>query len=171
MDSIRPDVLQFYRSHDVPVIDRSEDQDSTDTEKCIEYIRAHHASDSARLCIAGNGHKEGRGTGVQCRLGALGGRLDHTLANLHTLYMYADMEIVMIGEGNCARLLHEGKTRIMAGALLSSSTMHFSFGEGGSRSGRTQVCPGTSQWTCHCHSNRSAMASQYGSLPSAQIVM
>ena len=162
MDSIRPDVLQFYRSHNVPVIDRSEDQDSTDTQKCIEYLRAHHTSDdTAMLCIAGNGHEERCDAGVQCRLGALGGRLDHTLANLHTLHMYADMEIVMIGEGNCARLLHEGKTRILARTLLPSSTTHLSFGKGGSRGGRTQVCPGTSQWTCHCHSHRTAMASRY----------
>ncbi|KAF2618808.1 hypothetical protein F2Q68_00038184 [Brassica cretica] len=39
MDSIRPDVLHFYLSLGTKVIDESHDQDTTDLDKCILFIR------------------------------------------------------------------------------------------------------------------------------------
>lgn len=50
-------------------------------------------------------------------LGALGGRLDHTLANLNTLYCYPHLNITLWGEGNLVRLLRAGKSEIKPSRL------------------------------------------------------
>lgn len=47
-----------------------------------------------------------------CPAGALGGRLDHTLSNLSTLYMHRDMNLVLLGDGNLARLVPAGRALI-----------------------------------------------------------
>ena len=44
--------------------------------------------------------------------GAIGGRLDHTLSNLNALYMYPQLRLVLVGEGNIVRLLNPGTTEI-----------------------------------------------------------
>jgi len=44
--------------------------------------------------------------------GALGGRLDHTLANLNTLYMFPHLNITLAGDGNLVRLLRAGRTEV-----------------------------------------------------------
>lgn len=44
--------------------------------------------------------------------GALGGRLDHTLAALNTLYCFPHLDIVLWGERNLVRLLPRGKSVI-----------------------------------------------------------
>jgi hypothetical protein len=49
--------------------------------------------------------------------GALGGRLDHTLANLNTLYCYPHLNITLWGEGNLVRLLRAGKSVIQPSRL------------------------------------------------------
>lgn len=45
-------------------------------------------------------------------VGALGGRLDHTLGNLNSLYQNPAEDIVLLGEGNIVRLLREGTTHV-----------------------------------------------------------
>lgn len=45
-------------------------------------------------------------------LGALGGRLDHTLSNLNTLYCYRHLNMALWGDGNLVRLLRAGTARI-----------------------------------------------------------
>jgi thiamine pyrophosphokinase len=44
--------------------------------------------------------------------GALGGRLDHSLANLNALYKYQDLPLVLVGDGNIVRLLPIGDSLI-----------------------------------------------------------
>ena len=44
--------------------------------------------------------------------GALGGRLDHTLGNLNSLYSHPDQKIVLLGEGNVVHLLQPGTTHV-----------------------------------------------------------
>lgn len=41
--------------------------------------------------------------------GALGGRLDHTLANLNTLHMHRHLDLALVGEGNLVRLVRAGR--------------------------------------------------------------
>jgi thiamine pyrophosphokinase len=42
-------------------------------------------------------------------LGALGGRLDHTLANLSMLHAFPELDILLVGRHSTARLLRPGK--------------------------------------------------------------
>eukprot|EP00891_Asterochloris_glomerata_P004684 jgi/Astpho2/4684/fgenesh1_pm.00067_%23_55_t len=83
LDSIRPKIRQFYEGLGVHIIDNSDDQDTTDLQKCLAWVREQQ--------------------------GALGGRLDHTLSSLSTLHKHRDMNIVLWGEGNMAQLLPMGK--------------------------------------------------------------
>lgn len=110
LDSIREDVLEFYRSLNVPIRDLSADQDSTDAQKCIAYLREMHPDPATIVLLGASHHLEKCMKGG--RSGSLGGRLDHTLSNLHTLHLNPDLNILMIGEGNCVRLLKRGKTKI-----------------------------------------------------------
>lgn len=98
LDSIRPDVRHFYESQGVEIRDLSSDQDSTDTEKCIHYLKEKTIDINQKQTVL--------------VVGALGGRLDHTLANLNTLHRVPELDLVMIGEGNGARLIKEGKSKI-----------------------------------------------------------
>ena len=66
LDSARPEVLAHYRSKGTEIIDLSHDQDSTDFEKAISYVKKH----SPQTIIG---------------YGAFGGRIDHTLAAIHIL--------------------------------------------------------------------------------------
>ncbi len=45
--------------------------------------------------------------------GALGGRLDHTLANLNVLYMYPHLDMTLAGDGNLVRLLPRGRNALV----------------------------------------------------------
>lgn len=42
----------------------------------------------------------------------MGGRLDHVLSHLSVLYANADLPLVLLGDGNAARLLHRGTTEV-----------------------------------------------------------
>lgn len=44
-----------------------------------------------------------------CRAGALGGRLDHSLSSLSTLHAHRDLSLVLLGDGNLARLAPAGR--------------------------------------------------------------
>ncbi|KAI7840907.1 hypothetical protein COHA_005435 [Chlorella ohadii] len=101
LDSIRPEVLDFYRQRGVLVEDLSDDQDTTDLQKSIAYVVAHaarHELAVERLTVVA--------------LGALGGRLDHTLVSLSTLHSYRDLNLILMGEGNLARLVPAGRSLI-----------------------------------------------------------
>eukprot|EP00798_Chlamydomonas_sp_ICE-L_P013434 gene13434-19290_t len=102
LDSVRQDVRDFYTSQGVEVIDQSHDQDSTDLVKCIQYLETHHLPNL--------------GASIRHHIivvGALGGRLDHTLSNLNALYQHSHLNITMWGEGNLVRLVRgPGRTVI-----------------------------------------------------------
>jgi thiamine pyrophosphokinase len=53
-----------------------------------------------------------QGTPCPMLAGALGGRLDHTLANLNALYSFPHLDVVLWGEGNLVRLLPAGVSHI-----------------------------------------------------------
>jgi len=96
LDSVGRDILNRCVEEGIKILDLSYDQDTTDLQKCLTFIREEHIKDDkkARTVVA---------------LGGLGGRLDHTLSNLSTLYMFRDMDVVLIGEGNAARLIRAGE--------------------------------------------------------------
>lgn len=117
LDSIRPDVIEAYRRQGVDVIDLSHDQDSTDLTKCVRHVEAllrlqpqpqQARSAEGRGAAEQRAAEEAAEQHVIVALGALGGRLDQTVANLNTLHMFAHLDIVLWGQGNLARLVRPG---------------------------------------------------------------
>lgn len=113
MDSLRADVLKYYKDAGVPLIDLSEDQDSTDLQKCLAYLQAHvlpgpslseEVGLGSRLSDPGEEDSQTRPHQIFV-LGAFGGRIDHTLNNLNTLYQFRHLDIILWGEGNLVRLV------------------------------------------------------------------
>lgn len=97
-DSARREVLDELQMAGSELINLSEDQNSTDLQKCLNYILGEKVAEKKPIVVA---------------LGAIGGRLDHTLSNLSTLGRYRDVDLVLIGEGNTARLLRAGDKSII----------------------------------------------------------
>ncbi|GAX84214.1 hypothetical protein CEUSTIGMA_g11637.t1 [Chlamydomonas eustigma] len=130
LDSIREDVRTFYSSKDVPILDLSHDQDTTDLGKCLMHIDSLLAS-SQQSCRGSAGHvassisdwstPESGAKEVMTSpfrdhqiivVGAMGGRLDHILSNLNALYQFSHLKITLWGEGNLVRLLPKGRSLI-----------------------------------------------------------
>jgi thiamine pyrophosphokinase len=104
LDSIRPDVLGYYKSQGVPITDVSEDQDTTDLQKCIHYIEKHHAT------LFVDQHVPAIQTIVA--VGSHGGRLDHMLSHLSDLYAFRHLNLVLCGDGNVTRLVLAGRSLV-----------------------------------------------------------
>ncbi|KAK9811230.1 hypothetical protein WJX72_000358 [[Myrmecia] bisecta] len=101
LDSLRPDVREFYEGLGTQTMDLSDDQDSTDLQKCLAYVQQHIAVAPADL--------------ADCQIvavGALGGRLDHTMHNLNLLYKHPQLDLILLGDGSSARLVPKGQSEI-----------------------------------------------------------
>lgn len=105
MDSVRPEVLEFYKSQGVCIENLSHDQMSTDLHKCLAYILA-----------------SGQMIDTVVAVGALGGRLDHILSNLSTLHQFRNVRIVLCGDGNLTRLVPAGKSIIRPNRVVEGPT-------------------------------------------------
>lgn len=117
LDSIRKEVFEFYAGHAVPIEDLSHDQMSTDLDKCVMYIKEHFMAEEGNVESgrASSSTPEGElpaRIDTIIALGALGGRLDHILSNISTLYSFRDIQLVLCGDGNLTRLLRAGRTII-----------------------------------------------------------
>ena len=104
LDSASSEVLQYYRGLGVEVV-REAEQLSTDLHKAIRRL--------ARLLSGG---REVRHVVVY---GAFGGRFDQLVGNLVTLHSHqrvlpADVQLLLLSEGNLAQLLPAGRN-IIAG--------------------------------------------------------
>jgi thiamine pyrophosphokinase len=100
-DSISTDVLDYYKERSKVV--QVDDQNSTDFQKCINKII----------------EIESGGVGVESNInssifaiGALSGRLDHTMSCLHTLMQYPYRRIFLISTDSIATLVNAGETEI-----------------------------------------------------------
>ncbi|KAE8009507.1 hypothetical protein FH972_005939 [Carpinus fangiana] len=92
MDSVRKDVLDFYANLGTKVVDESQDQDTTDLHKCIEYIRDFKSDiDKSKICIL--------------VAGALGGRFDHEIGNINVLCRFSSMRIILLSDDCLIHLL------------------------------------------------------------------
>jgi len=119
LDSVRSDVESFYRNSKCRVV-RDPDQDTNDLEKCLQLVQAlcqgkqptgiEDAAENAdgTFSFPQLQNKESSITVVV--FGAFGGRFDQQIATLHAIYLYADyfQRLVLLGDGNCATLLHPG---------------------------------------------------------------
>ncbi|XP_004494369.1 thiamine pyrophosphokinase 1 isoform X1 [Cicer arietinum] len=92
MDSIRTEVLDFYAKLGTKVIDESHDQDTTDLNKCVVYIRdLIPNTDKSELCIL--------------VAGALGGRFDHEIGNINVLCRFSNTRIILLSDDCLIHLL------------------------------------------------------------------
>ncbi|KAI8062377.1 thiamine pyrophosphokinase [Gongronella butleri] len=101
MDSIRDDVRTYYESKGVKISEVSE-QDSTDFMKCVlllddkEFSKTHPKLDIVAMP-------------------ALGGRFDHTIANVNYLYVMKDQidrRVILVSDQNLTILLDKGTHHI-----------------------------------------------------------
>ena len=99
LDSIRPEVLEFYERLGVPIA-RVSEQDSHDFEKCLRWLQAQHEA---------AGSKEAYSV---VAYGAFGGRLDQQMANLNMLFRreYQSLfeRFVLLDHHSLALLLQPG---------------------------------------------------------------
>lgn len=91
MDSIRTDVLDYYRGLGTKIIDESQDQDTTDLNKCVTYIRDSLYPEHPNLCILVTG--------------ALGGRFDHEMGNINVICCFPSMRIILLSDDSLIQLL------------------------------------------------------------------
>ncbi|KAH7307655.1 hypothetical protein KP509_22G071100 [Ceratopteris richardii] len=95
LDSIRPEVKEFYSALGTEILCDADDQDSTDFQKCVKHVM-------------GNIHEVGNGHMKLLVLGGLSGRLDHVFANVNTLYLFPKVQMVLLNDENMAFLLPRG---------------------------------------------------------------
>ncbi|KAF4366695.1 hypothetical protein G4B88_010770 [Cannabis sativa] len=92
MDSVRGDVLDFYKNMGTKILNKSEDQDTTDLHKCVTYIKDSTLDqEKSNLCIL--------------VAGALGGRFDHEMGNINVLYRFSTIRIVLLSDDCLIHLL------------------------------------------------------------------
>lgn len=91
MDSVRKDVLDFYSNLGTEILDASQDQDSTDLHKCVDYIHDSANVDNTNLCIL--------------VVGALGGRFDHEIGNINVLCRFSATRIILLSDDCLIQLL------------------------------------------------------------------
>jgi thiamine pyrophosphokinase len=82
-DSIKKDVMEYYRNKDVQIIHETS-QDDTDLEKCLNHLQ--------KKFLAENLYEQTKQYKIVIA-GGLGGRLDHTLNNIHILHKFAKRNI------------------------------------------------------------------------------
>jgi len=117
LDSVREDVVTECRRLGTVVI-RDPDQDSHDLHKCLAHAEEWQ-----------EGHKDGSADGAPPSLhvvvfGALGGRLDHEMANLNSLLTWSSRfgDLVFLTKSCLTRVLPEGKTVLEVAAPFEGPT-------------------------------------------------
>ncbi|CAL5437208.1 unnamed protein product [Camellia sinensis] len=92
MDSIRKEVLDFYRNLGTKILDESQDQETTDLHKCVALICEDTPTvDKSNLCIL--------------VAGALGGRFDHEAGNINVLCCFSTVRIILLSDDCLIQLL------------------------------------------------------------------
>ncbi|GER24738.1 thiamin pyrophosphokinase family protein [Striga asiatica] len=91
MDSVREEVLGFYKDLGTEVVDASDDQDTTDLHKCVAYIQEMPNLKNQELGIL--------------VAGALGGRFDHEVGNINVLCRFPNTRIVLLSDDCLIQLL------------------------------------------------------------------
>ncbi|KAL0320506.1 UNVERIFIED_CONTAM: Thiamine pyrophosphokinase, partial [Sesamum radiatum] len=91
MDSIREEILGFYKNAGTKVVDASHDQDTTDLHKCVSYIQDLPSLKNQNICIL--------------VAGALGGRFDHEIGNINVLCHFPSMRIILLSDDCLIQLL------------------------------------------------------------------
>jgi len=97
LDSARPEVLEYYKNRKTQIL-KIKDQNSTDLTKSLRYISKYNPNIDLVICY-----------------GAFGGRFDHEMGIVDSLFLCADMKyrIILLEEGNLSELLMPGKHKIV----------------------------------------------------------
>ena len=116
LDSASPDVMEYYGKLGVDIV-RQADQHSTDLHKAIAQL--------ARL-LSLSGGLDVRHVVVY---GAFGGRFDQLISNLVTLHSHrrhlpADVQMLLLSEGNLAQLVPAGQHVIAGHAAFEGEGKH-----------------------------------------------
>jgi thiamine pyrophosphokinase len=108
LDSIRDEVIEFYKSLEVTIL-KDSCQDDSDLEKCLRHVMQrltnleHQDSINYKIVITG----------------ALGGRMDHTMNNIHILHKFSEthltslknVSIILMDENSMATCIMPGRSR------------------------------------------------------------
>ena len=141
LDSLRPDVADFYGGRGVP-IEAVEEQDTHDFEKCLQWLQQRQQQPSARQQQRQQQRQQPEQVAAPASVvvplaaapqtvavadpvrmqpfsviayGAFGGRLDHLMANLNMLYSYECFErFCLVSDESLAFLLRPGSHSIEA---------------------------------------------------------
>ena len=101
LDSIRPEVQEYYQSHHEIILQKDSDQNTTDLQKCLKLFMTGeiygHFEEPLIIC------------------GGLGGSLSHTMANIESIVQYApkmNNSLYLLSDDNLACVLEEGSHTI-----------------------------------------------------------
>lgn len=116
LDSLRPEVGEYYKSLGVSVI-HNPDQYSTDFMKAVRLLKEKHDNGDNR----DKGDKYAEGI---LALGAMGGRVDQSFHSIHHLYLShrENVELVLVSSESISILLGTGKTWINTPQTLVGKT-------------------------------------------------
>ena len=103
LDSLRPEVREFYEARGSQVEDLSRDQDSTDMQKALEKLQAPRSAGGLGPAAVWD---------EVLVVGATGGRLGHQLSNINSLLLFPDLRVVLVGESSLAVRVPAGRARI-----------------------------------------------------------
>lgn len=133
-DSIRPDVLDFYRERGC-VIAHDPDQGSTDFDKALRVVERAQAATRRAAAGGGGGGGAGGASGggggpsqeepkwTVAVFGAFGDRFDHEMASINVLHRYRGFaRLLLLGERMTACLLEPGKHRLLPNPAIEGPT-------------------------------------------------
>jgi thiamine pyrophosphokinase len=117
-DSIRDDIMQYYKAKEVGVF-HDESQDDSDLEKCLKHLqrkiteeKLYTPSKYFRVIITGG----------------FGGRMDHTLNNIHIIHKFAEehkefenLSFHLIDNDSIGTCILPGKTRYIRAEKFEKS--------------------------------------------------
>ncbi|KAL2038004.1 hypothetical protein N7G274_009224 [Stereocaulon virgatum] len=129
LDSIRPEVQEYYEAKGVEII-KDPDQDSTDMTKCLRYIRerSHHFLSLGETPV--NNLSDSQESRLDIAVfGGLGGRADQAFSQIHHLYAEVRQDpkpsagdLYLITEESIVFLLEKGLNKIYAPVAAESFT-------------------------------------------------
>ncbi|GFN89723.1 thiamin pyrophosphokinase 1-like protein [Plakobranchus ocellatus] len=99
-DSALPETIAYYQNKKVEII-ATPDQDETDFTKCLRIVCQRLKSNQVSHIVA---------------LGGFGGRIDHSLANISTLYTaktLSDVPLMLLSRSSVACLLDKGEHTLL----------------------------------------------------------